>query len=435
MISLRKDISNKRKKRTPGDVLASYTPDIPLDIAAKLTRTIMRLITLKCPAKFHYDFDKREMKGRQVLILAQHTSRDDPYYVNVGYPFINPNAIMSMHNALIPIMFRLLLKDGVILKSLFEPDIGAMKQLMRLRKKNASFLLFPEGVESADGTTQPLHPATAGLVKKLAIDTVLCTNYGAYLCQPRFDTNKRKGRLDYCFEILLRKEEIENMTEDEIYSLILEKFRYNEFEWNSKNQFSYKGRVPNAHGIDNILFICPRCKKQYSMHVEGDSLICDCGSSVTIDDRYNLIPSSADFPFERIDQWNRWQREVMIEEVSRNDFVLREDVTYRALNLEDLSKGRYITLGEGRLELDKEQLRYIGTKNGANVELEFDISRVPSSAINPDRANQIYYDGEYYQFAIEGDRRHYSRLTMVIEALHELRDAERRKARKDVLEG
>ena len=115
--------------------------------------------------------------------------------------------------------------------------------------------------------------------------------------------------------------------------------------------------------------------------------------------------------------------------------MLREDVTYRALNLEDLSKGRYITLGEGSLELDKEQLRYIGTKNGENVELKFDISRVPSSAINPDRANQIYYDGEYYQFAIEGDRRHYSRLTMAIEALHELRDAERRKARKDVLEG
>ncbi len=430
-----KDIINKKKERTPGEILASYTPDIPEGNAAKVTRTIMRLLTSKCPVRFHYDFDKREMRGRQVLILAQHTSRDDPYYVNVGYPYINPNAIMSMHNALIPIMFRLLLKDGVILKSLFEPDIGAVKQLMRLRKKNASFLLFPEGVESADGTTQPLHPATAGLVKKLAMDTVLCTNHGAYLCQPRFDTNKRKGRLDYYFEILLRKEEIENMTEDEIYSLILEKFRYNEFEWNSKKQFSYKGKVPNAHGLDNLLFICPRCKKQYSMHVDGDSLLCECGSKVTIDDRYNLIPNGRDFPFERIDQWNRWQREVITEEVSREDFVLREEVIYRTLNLEDLKKGRYITVGEGRLELDRERLRYTGTKNEEKVELEFDISRVPSSAINPERANQIYYDGEYYQFAIEGDRRHYSRLTMAIEALHEMKDTERRKARKDVLEG
>ena len=435
LISLRKDTSNKKRKRTPREILASYTPDIPLDFAAKLTRTIMRFLTLKCPAKFHYDFDKREMKGRQVLILAQHTSRDDPYYVNAGYPFINPNAIMSMHNALIPIMFRLLLKDGVILKSLFEPDIGAMKQLMRLRKKNASFLLFPEGVESADGTTQPLHPATARLVKKLAMDTVLCTSHGAYLCQPRFDTNKRKGRIDYYFEILLRKEEIENMTEGEIYTLILEKFRYNEFEWNSKNQFSYKGKVPNAHGIDNLLFICPCCKKQYSMHVEGERLICDCGSSVAIDECYNIIPNSTDFPFKRIDQWNRWQRVVIAEEVSREDFALREEVTYRTLNLKDLSKGRYMTVGTGHVELDREHLKYIGTKNGENVELKFDISRVPSSAINPDRANQIYYDGEYYQFAIEGDRRHYSRLTMTIEALHELRDAERRKARQDVLEG
>ena len=78
------------KKRTPGEILASYTPDIPLDIAAMLTRTIMRMLTLKHPARFHYDFDKREMKGRQVLILAQHTSRDDPYYVNVGIRLLIP---------------------------------------------------------------------------------------------------------------------------------------------------------------------------------------------------------------------------------------------------------------------------------------------------------------------------------------------------------
>ena len=126
---------------------------------------------------------------------------------------------------------------------------------MRLHKKGASFLLFPEGIESTDGTTQPLHPATARLIKKLAMDTVLCKSHGSFLYGPKFDTSKRKGRLEFNFEILFRKEEFENMTEEEIYSRLLEKFRYNDFEWNKEKQYKYKGKFPLAHKIDNLLYI------------------------------------------------------------------------------------------------------------------------------------------------------------------------------------
>ena len=414
--------------------LETYTPDIPSPAAAKATRLLMRLLTLNCPAKFHYEFDKREMKGRQVLILAQHASRNDPYYVNVGYPFVNPNAIMSKHNVLIPGMYKLLLADGVIRKELYEPDFSAMRHLMRLHKKGASFLLFPEGIESTDGTTQPLHPATARLIKKLAMDTVLCKSHGSFLYGPKFDTSKRKGRLEFNFEILFRKEEFENMTEEEIYSRLLEKFRYNDFEWNKEKQYKYKGKFPLAHKIDNLLYICPHCKKQFSMHVEEDKLVCDCGRSVAIDECYNLLPDDkSDFPFERIDQWYRWQQSVIAEEVEKSDFILKEDVTYKVLNLDDLKQGRFISVGEGRVELDHENLRYIGTKNGEEVEYEFDISRIPSAAINSEHANQIYYDGEYYQFAIEKDLRRSTRLMMAIEALHDMTDPERKKAREDAV--
>ena len=128
-------IKEKLGIRTPGKVIEAYVPDIPRRSAAKLTRAIMRLSVLNRPARFSYDFDKRVMKGRQVLILAQHASRDDPYYVSEGYTFIQPNVVMSLTNVLIPVMYRLLLADGVILKSLFEPDIKAMRHMMRLHKK------------------------------------------------------------------------------------------------------------------------------------------------------------------------------------------------------------------------------------------------------------------------------------------------------------
>ena len=431
---------DKKKKlklgfRTSREVLDEYVPDIPITAAGKLTRTIMRLSTMKCPAKFNYGFKKRDMKGRQVLILSQHTSRDDPYYVNAGYPFIQPNAIMSRHNVLIPVFYRLLLKDGVILKSLFEPDTAALRQMMRLYKKGASFLLFPEGVQSVCGFTQPIHPATARLIKKLAMDTVLCTSHGAYLCNPRFDTNKRRGRLEYNYDILFTKEELKELSEEELYERLLKAFRYNDFEWNSKKQFRYKGKVPCAHGIDKLLFVCPRCKRQYEMHVEGDRLLCSCGSAVTIDECYNLIPDDKDFPFKRIDEWYLWERDVIAEETSREDFRLEYDVEYKMLNEGNLFKGSYVKVGEGKLLLDREHLRYNGTRNGEPVELVFDISRVPSMTVTRSMANELYYDGVYHQFPIKGDKPEAIKMMSAVEILHDAGDPERSKARKDVEEG
>lgn len=429
---------------SPREALESYKPEPPVVRVAKLSRVLMRLLIAGYPAVFHYGFDKREMEGRQVLILAQHASRDDPYYIGKGYPFVQPNAVMSMHNVLIPVMFRLLLKDGVVLKALYEPDIGAMRDLLRLHRKGASFVIFPEGIESTDGTTQPIHPATARLIKKLGMDTVLCTSHGAFLSTPRFDTEKRKGRIEYNFEMLFRKEEFKKMSEEELYSRLLEKFRYNDFAWNAEKQYKYKGKVPLAHGLDNILFICPRCGKQFTMRVEGERLVCDCGSVVTIDDRYNMIPDDMGgsggkdgetaFPFKRIDQWYRWQQDLIAEEVKRDDFAMSEEVTYLKLNLDDLRKGRYIYAGEGRIELDRERLRYTGTKDGGEVDLEFEISRMPSATISKDQTNQFYYDGEYYRFVNKHDRRRCVKIMLAVEALHEMGDPDRRRAREDVRE-
>lgn len=434
-------MAEKAKKKqklnlfSPREALASYSPDIPVKSAAILSRVIMGITTLNRPARFHYDFDRREMKGRQVLILSQHASRDDPYYLSIGYPFVQPNAVMGLHNVLIPVMYRLMLADGVILKALYEPDLAAMRHLMRLHRKGASFLLFPEGIEAIAGTTQPIHPATARLIKKLGMDTVLCSSHGAFLTTPRFDTMKRKGRIEYNFEILFRKEELKEMSEEELYSRLLEKFRYNDFAWNSEKQYRYKGKEPLAHGLDNILFVCPRCKRQFTMRVDEDRLVCGCGSSVTIDDRYNLVPDDkASFPFRRIDQWYSWQQDLISEDVSHEGFAMSEDVTYFKLNLDDLRKGQFAYAGEGRIEIDREHFRYIGTKDGEDADLEFEISRLPSTAMSKTGMTQFYYDGEYYRFAIKGDRRPAVKIMLAVEALHEAGDPDRRRAREDVRE-
>ena len=102
------------------------------------------------------------------------------------------------------------------------------------------------------------------------------------------------------------------------------------------------------------------------------------------------------------------------------------------LNLDDLRDGRYLHAGEGRL--DQRQLRYIGTRNGEEVNLGFDISRMPSAAITTSlNTNIFYYDGECYLFVMKGDPRHAVKIMMAVEVLHDMGDPEHRKARSDAL--
>jgi hypothetical protein len=102
------------------------------------------------------------------------------------------------------------------------------------------------------------------------------------------------------------------------------------------------------------------------------------------------------------------------------------------LNTKNPGKGRFVPVGEGRIELDHNILRYTGTRKGEAVDLKFEISRLPSLPATRAMANEFYYDGVYHQFALKNDRRHAVKLLMAVEALHDMGDPERSKARSDV---
>ena len=417
--------------KTPGQILKDYEPALPNRFSRDLTILAARIYNLFHPAKFIYKFDKKWAKGRPVLLLFQHLSVTDPYHVMLGYPFIMPNVIMGLQNMLVPGLFELLLGDGVIPKMLYVNDVRAARSILKLRKKGASIGVFPEGIQSMDGAASPLDPATAKLVKKLGLDTVLCSGHGSYLSRPRFDSHIRKGRIKYTYEILFSKEELVSLTEDEIYERLLENFKFNDFEWNSRMHYRYKGKVPNATGLDKILFICPYCKKQFTMRVEGEYIKCSCGESVHVDEFYDLKPVRSPLPFKRIDEWYLWQRGIIEEEVQKDDFSMSFPVDHRLLSLNRLRSETTIKIGSGTVTLNKEQYVYSGTDNGDPVELRFDISKMPSAPFVSGTGSEFYYDNIYHRFVITSDQRLSVKVLMAVETLHNMNDESRRKAYLD----
>ena len=406
------------KRKTPREILEHYRSTLPSPFSRIIGRFILAFFNLKKPAKYEYSFNPKELKNKQVLLLAAHASFDDALHVLNGLSFKSFNVLMCVKHIPTKGRFKLLLSNGAIPKLLYEEDIKAVRNIMRLKNEGASFLIFPEGIQSMDGTEHSLADTTAKLVKSLDMDVVICTSHGAYLSRPRFSADFRKGQLEYSYKLLPR-DDFAGMTEEELNSLLSEKFKYNDFLWNSKMQYEYRGKTACANGLDKILFACPKCHRQFTMKVEGSRLVCSCGNAAEIDSRYNLKPEpGSEIPFSRIDEWFKWQEQIIEEVVSDPSFCLRYDVEYYKLSLDKLRRSPYVCVGEGRIEITRDHFKYVGTSHGKGVELTFDMAGIPSATFREGEANDFFYNGEYHQFRIKKDPRLACKVLLATEAIY-----------------
>ena len=426
----------KKSRKTPGERLKEYSPELPKAPARNLFMLLCNIVHILRPVSFNYAFDKKKMRGRQVLLLSQHPSKDDPVHLVKGYPFILPNVVMGYHNFFMPVLFDIFLAGGVIPKYLFVPDIRTAKSLIKLRKKGASVFIYPEGIQSMDGTAHMLDKGTVKMIRMMKSDTGLCTAHGAYLARPRFDSHFRRGHVEYNFELLFTKEEAESLSDEQISERLIEKFRYNDFLWNSEKQYSYGFLHSNAKGLDKILFVCPVCKKQFGLRIKGRKIICECGNTVKVDRKYNLIPDkNSVLPFKRIDEWYRYGKNVVDNEIQDENFKISYRADYLSLKEEKLGFDPYVYLGSGTVTLTREKLIYEGSIKGVEGKLEFEISKMPSAPFVSGLGNEFYYDSSYYQFRMTEDKRLSVKILMAIEALNGLTDPERIEMQKEMDKG
>ncbi|MBO7375966.1 MAG: hypothetical protein J6V01_02580 [Clostridia bacterium] len=422
---------NKKNKKTPGEIIESYEPALPTKTAAFAMRRLIGAATFGSGVKYEYLFDKKGMKGRQVLILADHASTDSYLYVLRGYPFVEPNVVIGYQNIFIRGIFGLFLKCGIIPKKLYEPDLRPVISMLRIVRAGGSLLLFPEGIQSMDGSTQPINPATAEFVKRCGIDVVLCKSHGAYLNHPRFDPVGRKGRLRFTYELLFTADELKELDAADIGRCLTDRFRYNDFAENRRIGSVYRGRHKNAYGLEKILFICPFCKKRFSLKVEKDRVVCECGAGVRVGTDYSLIPDDGlKLPFEGLDGWFAYERDQVRKDVSEPGFALSYPA--RLCRLNTSGRGGEVTLtGEGRVTLKRGSFLFEGTENGAPVSYDMRTDRIPSAPFVSGRGNEFFYKGEYFRF-IPKDRPGLPVYCLLaVEELHDLDDPKWRLARAD----
>lgn len=348
--------------------------------------------------------DPRKLK-EPYLLIGNHASRVD--YIFGGLALL-PNKFNFVvgYNEFFRSHLRFIFKMGnIISKKNFVTDVYSVKQMINIIKKGGRVCIYPEGMSSISGHSQPVSLGSGKLIKFLKVPVYCVITKGGYLTNTKYNLDIRKGRVESEIKLLFSKEDLEKLSPEEIEDILNEKLYHDDFEWNKKMHIKYNMHGESAKFLDQLLFYCPICGHSFEMKGSGDTLVCKhCGSGVKVDDYYDLIPlkekDKKSYP-ETISKWFDLEREVIKDYLHKHDDYYFEDDVYLGI----IPKNRYLKHqmtseieGEGKISITKSGFTFKGKLFDRDFNFSLDPQEFPTIGMVTDTSKfSLFYDGEFYE--------------------------------------
>lgn len=339
------------------------------------------------------------VEGPYILIYNHPSFLDWMYTFIPLYPK-RVNAIMAYYYFCNYRLGRLLYRLGCFPKFLYQPDISAIKNIKKVINFGGILGIAPEGRLSAYGELETVAPATEKLIKHLGVPIYLGKINGGYMTKPKWASNIRKGRVDLEYELVLTKEELNEKSLEEIKDILNDKLYYNDFEWQNKNHVYFKGDK-FAEGLENILYLCPKCGSEFTMETHDNHITCtNCKTDVVLNNYYEFITDEVIIP-KTIKDWYLLQKEYEAKNVISDDYYISSTVK---LKLPDPKGKGFIEVGSGLAHLDIDGLNYHGTINGETIDKTFKIQNMPAIPFGANENFEVYHDNTLYYFVPENPK-------------------------------
>ncbi len=331
-------------------------------------------------APFYLWFNKGKVKVQKevkkikgpYLILATHASFMDFPQIVRGIMPRTTGWVMSVEE------FRrgdwLMGGIGGMPKRKFTHDIVTAKHMLYyLKKLKHTCTIFPEARFEFAGINERLDGALGKFCKLADVPVVMCMSNGNFINSPQWSKHPyRKIRQEANIYMLFTKEQLKQMTAEEIQAKIEQAFVKDEYKWQVENNLYTKCKQ-RADGLYKILYKCPHCGKEFMMNSSGIHLWCEaCGAKWEMDTLSRLKGLNTDKGFSHIPDWYNWEREEVRKEVQGGTYHFEDEV-----RVEDYysSKTGCIPVGEAHLVHNKEGFTISGTVNGQ----EFSVNKPVSS--------------------------------------------------------
>ncbi|MBQ3512737.1 MAG: cytosine permease [Lachnospiraceae bacterium] len=236
----------------------------------------------------------------------------------------------------------------------FVDDLSLIKNIKKVMERKGILVFYPEARYANVGTSSKLPMSVAKLVKMLKVPVVTLNMKGNYLQSPIWNLTKRKEvKLHTEMTYALTKQEVRELSVDEIYEKLSELLAYDEYAWQreQKMAITYKKR---AEGLHLPLYQCRCCKVEFQMDSEDNKLFCrNCGVEYEMDEYGTLRRDNEE---RYIPDWYEWQRKQVKAEINNHTYSLDCKVEVYALP----NAKNFICCGVGHLlhDLDGYQLTF-----------------------------------------------------------------------------
>ena len=312
------------------------------------------------------------------------------------------NAVAAQKFFFFPPLNTLLPMMGCIPKNLFDADPRAIKDIFQVIKGGGNLLLFPEGRCSTHGEYMGMHVACGKLLKKLAVPVVACHIEGAYGCMPFWRPGIRCGRVRVTLSNLLTPAELKDLSVTQVNEQI-------DSAIGTKSPgdgafFSLWRARRLACGLENIIYLCPGCRQEFSLETKGNTIACTaCGLSAQLGKdahfiwaRDGVVADGGTFnPPETVAAWFKLQCGAEMDKISTDFEPISSQVSIRI----GAGSGKgLMAAGVGTLSLDLRGWHYRGQFLGEETTLDFPLDTVPALPFDPADNFQIYGKGRFFAF-------------------------------------
>ena len=310
--------------------------------------------------------NKVNMKGLKppyILLCTHHAFIDFKVTTAAIFPY-RANYIVAIDGFL---GSEWLLRNvGAIGKRKFTNDTKLIKQIKySLDHLKNIVAIYPEARYSLVGSTTILPDSLAKLVKMMKHPVVVLNMHGNYLSQPVWNLKKRNNPIEADLTQIITKDEINDLSVEEINESIHKAFYYDEYKWqyDHKIKIKSKNRAKNLH---KVLYQCPNCLTEFQMDSDKDKIWCKaCGKTYVMDYYGRLKATEGLTEFSHIPDWYEFEREQVKNQILNKTYYFEDEVKIESL---PNAKG-YIPLGDGHLVHDLNGFRLTGFEKGIPFEL------------------------------------------------------------------
>lgn len=308
--------------------------------------TILRpLVVVFLLCKFGYKYQKAKNLPDNYIVLSNHATDYDPLLVGVSFSN-QMYFVASEHIARWKFVYKLI--DFIVAPiTRYKGTVATstVVDVLRKVKKGANVCIFAEGDRTWDGVTRTIAPSTAKLIQNSGCGLVTYKLTGGYFVSPRWSNKLRRGPLSGAPVNIYTKEDLSKMTTAEIYDVITRDLYEDAYTRQIENPKRYRSKAP-AEGMENLLFICPKCGTHDTIQSAGDTVSClDCGMTFTYD-TYGMLSG---LDMKTVRELSAWQNEQVLQDVANHMTYSAQEATFS-----EVTNHQEILMTTGALSISSE---------------------------------------------------------------------------------